>query len=669
MNTSRTEASAKPAKPAPARGARRATERRRASAGQRASSDRPPGKPMAAAPHVAKAMGYARAVVAGEIVAGKWTKKACARHLADLEKEGTDDFQFRFNDAAAERFCRFAEKLPHIKGPKASRRELFVLEPWQCFFFCALFGWLHAETGLRRFRRFYLEVARGNGKSYMLAAVGLYMLCADGESGAEIYSAATTRQQAKIVFGTAQDIVKRSPKLQQALGVKCHAHHISQESTASVFRALASEEDRLDGLNNHFVAIDELHAHKTRGLYDVLETGMGKRDQPLLGVITTAGSDRQGICYETRGDLIKILNGTAADESFFGIIYAIDASEKAQQRPGEEGKDEQQEIGDQKKKGDDWRDESTWVKANPNLGVSVNTGALRATAEKAKRTPAARAAFRTKHLDVWVAANSALFDIDRWNELADEALELEDFAGQECIFAFDLASKNDIAARVQVFRETLPAKELIQERALDRLGALGQMATGVEPGPEPAEARDQHIYTVFARHYTNEGYLADAKISELAAWHELGLFEVSGGNSTSQAEIEDDLLEDVRRFQAREIGFDPFQATGLMQRLTELGLPAVEIPMTVKQLSEATKLLGEELIPEGQIRHNGDPVLAWMISNVVGHYDKKENVWPQKERRENKVDGAIALIMALSRWMVLADTEQTTSDSPFLVIR
>lgn len=551
----------------------------------------PPEPPTtAASPHVDRAIAYARGVVSGDIVAGHWTRRAAQRFLDDLERQSTDAYPYRFAEAAAERFCRFAGRLRHYKGPLAGK--LFELQDWQCFVSVNLFGWLDKATGHRRFRRFYLEVARGNGKSYFLAVIALYMAFADGEPGAEVYSAATTRAQAKIVWEAGREIVRRAPELQRALGVALTAHSIVQVGSASSFLALASEDHTLDGLNSHLAAIDELHAHKTRGVYDVLETSISKRSQPLLATITTAGSDRTGICYEVRTDLTKILDGTAVDETFFGVIYTLDDD-------------------------DDWRDTANWLKANPNLGVSVNTATLADIARKAERLPAAQAAFKTKHLNIWVGANSALFSIDAWNACADPGLTREQFAGETCIVAIDLATKNDLAPVVETFA-----------RDVDGL---------------------PHYY-VFARHYLPRNAVDDGRNAQYSGWETEGWLTVTETESTDQAQIEADILAASDLFTIEEVCYDPWQATGLAQRLIAEGATVVEVKPTVANFSEATKTLGA-LMLERRIHHNGDPVLAWAVSNVVGHYDAKENVYPRKERPENKIDPAVALVMALSRWL------------------
>jgi phage terminase large subunit-like protein len=263
---------------------------------------------------------YARGVVAGEIPACEVVKAVCKRALADWERK---NWIYTYSPDEAARVCRFIELLPHIKGPLAG--QPIKLEPWQIFILSQIFGWLKAD-GTRRYRRAYIEIPRGNAKSTMSAAVALYMLCADGESGAEVYSFATTRDQARIVFDTAREMARRSPELQAAYGLVVEKHNLHIVESASKFEPKSSDADTLDGLNTHFACIDELHAHRTRDVYDVVETSLGKRTNNLLWCITTAGSDQAGVCYELHRHVIHQTKSEPDEhDAFFGIIYTVDA--------------------------------------------------------------------------------------------------------------------------------------------------------------------------------------------------------------------------------------------------------------------------------------------------------------------------------------------------------
>ena len=530
---------------------------------------------------------YAKEVVAGKIPASRFVKAACKRQIDDLKRWKAKGSAYRFDTARANKVCRFIELLPHIKGPKAG--ELIVLEPWQVFILTTVYGWIKAD-GTRRFRRVYIEVPRGNGKSALSSGVGLYMLCADAEGGAEVYSFATTRDQAKIVFGDAQNMARRTTGLKAHFGVEVNAHNINVVRTASKFEALSAEGSTLDGLNTHFACVDELHAHKTRAVYDVVETSIGKRAQSLLWVITTAGSNRAGICYEVRSFVTKVLSGVAKDESQFGIVYGLDD-------------------------GDDWTTEEALIKANPNWGISVMPEVLLPLQAKAMTMPSAANNFKTKHLNEWVNADTAWMDMRAWDACKDPTLDPELFTGEPAWVALDLASKVDIAAKVSLHVREIDGK--------------------------------QHFFC-FGQYYLPRDTVDRGENSQYQGWESMGLLTVTDGAVIDFGVIEDDLLADCSRFEVREVPYDPFQATQMSTRMAAQGVPMVEMRPTVLNFSEPMKQL-EALVLQGRLHHNGDPVMTWMMSNVVAHMDAKDNIYPRKERPENKIDGVVALIMALGR--------------------
>ena len=535
-----------------------------------------------------RAVRYAQRVIAGEVVACKLTRLACERFLKDLART---DWQWRFDEALATRACTFIEHLPHIKGQWARQRLKITLEDWQVFIVCNLFGWVDKDTGLRRFITCYLEVARKNAKSTLAAGIALYMLAADGEPGAEVYSAATTGDQARIVFDVARQMVLREADFIRG-GIDPQRHGLYMPQDARKFEPLNAEGSTLDGLNPHCTIIDELHAHKRRDVYDVLDTARGARDQSLLASITTAGSDRAGICYEQRTYVVKVLEGVFDDERYFGVIYTLDDD-------------------------DDWVDPAVWPKANPNYGVSVLEEDFERSAREAMNKPSAQNNFLTKRLNVWVNADSAWMDMRAWDRCGPgpnkPPLRLEDFEGQDCIAAFDLASKVDIAARILLFRR----------------------------GKK---------YAAFGRYYLPEHAVEDGRNSQYSGWSRLGRLTVTDGNVVDYDRIETDLKEDAGRFKLVEVPYDPFQAMQFSQRMLAEGLPMVEMRATVLNFSEPMKEL-EKIVLEGNFEHDGDPVLTWMVSNVVCHRDAKDNIYPRKEREENKIDGVVALIMALGRAM------------------
>lgn len=264
-------------------------------------------------PHVEIGNRYARDVVAGKVPANKWVKLACQRHLDDLARQKSRDFDYRFDPAAAERACRFIELMPHTKGAWARRGERLVMSPWQVFLTISIFGWLQKVDGFRRFRRALLLVPRKNGKSAWAAAVGNYMLTADGEAGAEVYSGATTEKQAWEVFRPARLMAQKTPEFREHYGVQVNAKSIFMLANESRFEPLIGKPG--DGASPHLAIVDEYHEHDTDDLLATMETGMGARDQPLVLVITTAGSDISGPCYSMVLDARRMLDGIIEDDT------------------------------------------------------------------------------------------------------------------------------------------------------------------------------------------------------------------------------------------------------------------------------------------------------------------------------------------------------------------
>ena len=541
--------------------------------------------------HGEAGLAYAERIVAGDIPGCALTVAACQRQLDDIARslEGAA-WEYEFNFERAERICRFVERMPHIKGRWARARQLINLEPWQSFNLSTAFGWEHRESKARRFRTSYIEVPRKNAKSTTAAGVGLYGLTDDDEEGAEIYSAAVNRDQAKIVHGIARQMTLKSPAFRRRFGVEVLANNIHVLDTASSFEPLHSESSSLEGKNPHIAIVDELHAHKTRLVYDVIETGTGAREQSMIWVITTAGSNRAGICYELRTYLKKILEGVIEDETFFGIIYTIDDD-------------------------DDWTDPEVWAKANPNLGVSVYPDDIERQCRKAMQLPSAQNNFLTKRLNVWVNADTAWMDMAAWDRAADPTLIMEGFAGEPFVDGFDLASKRDIAARVRLFR-----------RAID-----GEVH-----------------YFAFGQYYLPEDTIHDNTNSQYEGWEIEGRLIATPGNVNDYDRMQDDLEDDAKVYQCVEVAFDPFQAIQFSNQLKAKGFEMVEVKPTVLNFSEPMKEL-EALVISGRFHHDGDPVLTWMVSNVVCHLDNKDNIYPRKERPENKIDGVVALLMALAR--------------------
>jgi phage terminase large subunit-like protein len=487
--------------------------------------------------------------------------------------------------ALANRAMLFASMLPNIKGPEADKP--IRLMDWQRFVYANIFGFVEAGTRLRRFRQAYVAVPRGNGKTTVVAPAALYCTFMEREGGAEGYAAAVTRDQARILFDMAQQMVRRTPRLQRSpLSVKVMVNAIFQEHTASRFAPISSDAKALDGLNVAVAVCDEIASHKTPEVYDVLLTAMGKRTQPLLICITTATDNSAGVGKQLWDYSLRVLDGIQDDERLFALIYTPD-------------------IGD-----DTW-DEATWRKVNPGWGQTVQPNAVRQNAKQARNNAAQQSAFMTRHLNVWVGADEALFSMRAWQECTDPTLRIEDFFGQPCHMALDLASKTDLAAVALVFQE----------------------GDG---------------YAVFSRCYLNATAVAEARNPSYPNWARDGVLRITPGNETDFAVIEADITEDCRRFAVQSVAYDPYGSTQLSQRLRAEGVPMEEFRAVPLNFSEPTKEL-DAAIRSGRLRHDGNGALTWCISNVVGHYDARGNVYPRKARPENKIDAAVALIMATAR--------------------
>jgi phage terminase large subunit-like protein len=564
---------------------------------------------------------YEADVRTGTISACKWVRLACERNQRDRERAEQRDpaFPYEFVEAAAMDICSKAELLPHIKGRQAkivgqdadgrAAWAPIVLEPWQCWLLTTIFGWRQRDKALRRFRIAFTLVPRKNGKSVLGAVVVLYMLTADGESGPECYSAATTRDQAKVVAEMAWHMAKRSPLFCEYYGVRVGSEttlSLAVPSTAGKFAPLSADAKTLDALNVSLAVVDELHAHKTRGVWDVLDTATGARLQPLLFPITTAGSDIGGICYEKLMYLHKVLEGTLVDEQFFGVEYTLDED-------------------------DDWRLPAAWQKANPNYGVSVNPEDLARKANEAAHSPAAINNFLTKHCNVWVRAESTWMPMREWIALGDSSLRIEDFKDVPCWIGVDLAEVRDIAAVVAVFK-----------RAADE-------------------------YTIFGRYYLPAKAVERSPIAQYSGWVRSGHLIETPGDQADYLRIEDDILAWVEQLAVRQIDFDRALAAQMSQslkrRLTptmgqdEAELFVVTVPQTVETMNPAMQLV-ERLVLAGKIKHDGNPALNWMFSNIVVERNHKDEVYPRKaggKDSPNKIDGPVALFTALSQASAAGD--------------
>lgn len=537
-------------------------------------------------PHAATLEEYVSGVLSGEVLACKWIRLACERHRRD--REASASFPYRFDAAKAERACKFSEFFPHVKGKWAARGEKLKLEPWQCFFIGSIFGWVHKKTGLRRFRKVRGYLPRKNGKSLVVAPVGLYMLTADNEPGAEVYSGATSEKQAWEVFGPAKQMAKLVPDFTAAYGVEINAKSLTRVEDMAKFEPVIGKPG--DGASPHCSITDEYHEHTTDEQLATMETGMGAREQPLSIVVSTAGDNVAGPCYDDWLQCQKMLEGVIEDDRLFALIFTIDQE-------------------------DDWTSEAALRKANPNFDVSVSSDFLLAQQRDAINNPRKQGHFKTKHLNLWVQARDAFMNMQRWAESGDASLKLEDFKGRRCYVGMDLASKIDLTALELLF-------------------------------PEP-----DGTFVRFGKYYLPEDTVMLPENQHYQGWHKDGWLTATDGNQTDYFHILDDIKQMAQDFEIIEFPYDPHNATMLVTALQGEGLPMISFGPTVLNFSEPMKQI-QALVQDRKIRHNFDPVMNWAMSNVTGKMDRKDNVFPNKERPENKIDPYVALCMAMGRVML-----------------
>jgi phage terminase large subunit-like protein len=373
---------------------------------------------------VTEAFQYADDVVGGRIAVCAYVRLACERFLVDVQEAVDGTSPWEFNPELAARPIILTELLPNIKGPLAG--QPIRLMGWQKFAIVNLFGFVERGTTTRRFRQGVVFVPRGNGKTSGIAPIALYLTFGEGEGGAEGYAAAVTRDQARILFDTAREMVRRSPEFRRKYRVEATQHAIAQLHTASKFAPISSDAKALDGLNVQIAVCDEIGSHRTSEVYDVLLTATGKRKHPMLISISTATGNNSGIGKRLWDYGVRVLEGAQEDDRMFVLLYTVDAED------------------------DPW-DEATWVKANPGWGVTVQPDAVRAIMRQARNNPAQEAAAKTRHLICWVGADEALFSMRAWRDCADTALTIDQFEGQTCYVGVDLASKTDLGAVSVVF--------------------------------------------------------------------------------------------------------------------------------------------------------------------------------------------------------------------------
>jgi phage terminase large subunit-like protein len=544
---------------------------------------------------------YARDVVSGRIPAGKFHRLSCARHLADLERVGLEDFPYRFDPERADRLFRFAGKLKHYKGEFAG--QLIHLEPWEQFILGSVIGWVHRETGLRRFRTAFVQVPRKNGKTLLAAIVLLYIAFFDGEPGAEGYSVAMKREQAKLVFNDAKKLIQSSG-LKERIGVRvANLHHAG---SASKVEPLGSDHDSTDGLNPNVVIVDEFHAMKNRGMIDVMETATGARRQPVMFEITTFGDTVVSPWGDQHDYASKVLEGVLVDESFWTFTAHADPE-------------------------DDWMLPETARKANPNYGISVSPEDLAAKVLKAKGIPSAAATYKQKHLNLVPGSLQACLSVDGWRA-GQSAWTPEEMLHESCFVGIDLASKLDLCVLSLVFPPT---------------------------AGRPRWRVLQHIWTP-------EDTLRDRAHRDRApydVWRDQGWLTATPGSQIDHQLIRAVLTEARDQYDVERIGFDPWHADTLItQLINEDGFDETQVlavPQTYAGMSSACLKFQAETL-SGNVDARSCPVTAWAISNVVPNIDGKDNLMFAKGKSRGRIDPVIAATIGMA--LALRFEEHTSTE-------
>ena len=549
------------------------------------------------------ATAYARSVVEGSTPAGRLVRLACERHLRDLETGPARGL--RWCPEEAEAAFAFWSICPHLKGSKWAGCGL-ELQPWQLFIVGSVYGWKRAD-GKRRFRIVWVEVPRKNGKSTLVYPAALWGLVLDGEPGAEVYSVATKRDQAKIVFDMARAAVVKTADLSEL--VTAYRFTLEVPDTLGKMEPLSSDADTLDGLNPSTVIADEIHKWRGRSLWDVIETGMGAREQPLLWAITTAGDEGSADVYGQEHDYTEqVLEGVVEDDSRFGYIARLDPE-------------------------DDYTDPATWAKANPNLGVSVFTDALADVVKKAKASPAAVSAVKRLRFNLREQDADCWIPLGLWDRGRDPALTWEALAGFPCWGGLDLASTCDFAALALLF-------------PLDRDGERWAPAEDATRPDVWAFKWKLWLPADGQRH-------TETKLRDIARpWVNEGWVEVTEGDAIDHTRISDAITGSetvhgiAQEFDVRLLAYDPYNAGPVAMKLEAEGVKVAKFTQSMSNYAGPTKAF-ETAIINGTIRHDGNPAARWMANNAVVIENGAGHRMPGRKRSKNKIDAVCAAIMAM----------------------
>ena len=558
--------------------------------------------------YLAIAQQFQDQVLDGTFLCGRLLKAAVQRHVADLKRG--PEFPFEFDAEAGARVARFVELLPHVEGPANLVGTKIRLEPWQVWAIVVSFGWVARVSRNPRFRRITLFMPKGQGKTLLCAAIAVYVLATD-KGASTILSAATARDQARQAFDAARNMLLRSPDLCERFGLVVEEHAIKRPASGAKYVPISAEARTAEGKLPRLVVEDEIHAHPKRDLHDNLRSMSAKRPDSQTLVISTAGFDMspEAIGYEVYGYAKDILEGRVSDESQFALLLEADPED------------------------DPW-DPVTWRKANPNFGVSIDPVEVENEANEAKQRPNKQPSFLTKRLGRWVKAASYWIQPAAWEKCADTSLRREDFDGP-AFLGVDLATVRDLTAKVLVFVRSRPDGE--------------------------------REYTVFC-----DSYLAEESVTlgegndALRTWASEGWQTLTPGVSTSLSLLLEDIRADLDRYPGSEVCYDPWSAAALVQPLNEAGVTCIQIRQGAQTMSEPMKAL-EAAILSGRVRHDGNPLLAWAIGNVMAKADINGNLRPTRENESRKIDPAMALINAFVRAHI-AELHDAYSSRGFLTL-
>ena len=528
---------------------------------------------------------YANDVISGKQVACREIIAACKRYKSDLEKG-----VWIFDVDRAEMACNFIENLKLTEGSWAGND--FVLEDWQAFIVANVFGWVD-KHGKRRFRKVYEEVARKNAKSTKVAAILNYMFFMSGEQRAQVYSLATKLDQAMFIFEAAAAQVQYSEILSECSNVynSVNNRRIVNHSTSSYFRPLEWNPKKQDGMNPFAVGIDEYHAHDNDDAVSVIETGMGSREEPLSYKVTTAGFNKLGPCYKYRDYCKQILNGTVTDDRTFVMIYTLDEE-------------------------DDWTNPDNWIKANPNLGVSVYRDFLESQLTEALQQVDKEVEFKTKNLNVWCDSAITWIPDHIWAKGQNEYSE-RDLEGLACFGGLDLARKNDFCALVLKFMD------------------------------------GQGVFRNIYRYYISQDAVDNRKDgvgASIRQWVRNGYVKTCSGDVTDFKMIFKDIIDLSRKYEIKGILYDPAGATELVLDLIDEGINMMPYSQSSMSMSAPTSEL-HRVVLEGCNQHNNNPVQRWMMGNVLLLTDSSGNIKIDKKKSIEKVDGPVAEVMAMAGWL------------------